>query len=259
MGLMVTDEYPETVTAAQVIAAELEPIGITVEIETLRLRHLAGPARTRATSTPSCSAGWATSTRPSSTSSSTTPTGRATTRATATRRSTSCSTQAATEVDEDARKELYDQAAKIIVDDVSYLYLYNPDVVQAWTPGLVGLRMRGGMSSRATMPSNPHSSRRIEVEQLAGGVAGQPVDVAVGRHHARQPGQADRGLERDQLLVAQLARPGVQPGPGSARPRPARGPPGACRSRRTPVAMSSPCMPSTNATPSAVARYGSSP
>src|SRR3712207_7491781 len=35
MGLMVTDQFPETVTAAQVIASQLEPIGITVEIETL--------------------------------------------------------------------------------------------------------------------------------------------------------------------------------------------------------------------------------
>lgn len=34
MGLMVTSDYPETVTAAQVIADQLEPLGITVEIQT---------------------------------------------------------------------------------------------------------------------------------------------------------------------------------------------------------------------------------
>jgi len=28
------------------------------------------------------------------------------------------------------------------VDDVSYLYLYNPDVVQAWAPGLSGYQIR---------------------------------------------------------------------------------------------------------------------
>ena len=39
-----------------------------------------------------------------------------------------------------------------------------------------------------------------------------------------------------------------------ARPRPARGPPGACRSRRRRSRASSPCMPRTYATPSAVAR-----
>ena len=49
---------------------------------------------------------------------------------------------ASTEVDKDKRKDLYDQAAKMIVDDVSYLYLYNPDVVQAWTPGLKGYTIR---------------------------------------------------------------------------------------------------------------------
>src|SRR3954453_18887052 len=35
MGLMVTDEFPESVTAAQVIASELEPIGINVNVEVL--------------------------------------------------------------------------------------------------------------------------------------------------------------------------------------------------------------------------------
>ena len=35
MNMMVTSEYPQTVTAAQVIAAELQPLGITVKIQTL--------------------------------------------------------------------------------------------------------------------------------------------------------------------------------------------------------------------------------
>ncbi len=51
-------------------------------------------------------------------------------------------TDAATETDQDARKQLYDQAAELIVDDASYIYLYNPDVVQAWTPGLSGYEIR---------------------------------------------------------------------------------------------------------------------
>lgn len=50
--------------------------------------------------------------------------------------------QAAAETDPQARKALYDQAAELIVDDVSYLYLYNPDVVQAWTAGLDGYEIR---------------------------------------------------------------------------------------------------------------------
>jgi peptide/nickel transport system substrate-binding protein len=50
--------------------------------------------------------------------------------------------QAASETDQDARKALYDQAAELIVDDASYIYLYNPDVVQAWAPGLSGYEVR---------------------------------------------------------------------------------------------------------------------
>ena len=50
--------------------------------------------------------------------------------------------EARTETDEDARKELYDEAVKIIVDEVSYAYLYNPDVVHAWSPDVSGYTVR---------------------------------------------------------------------------------------------------------------------
>jgi len=50
--------------------------------------------------------------------------------------------EAASESDQDARKALYDQAVEMIVDDASYIYLYNPDVVQAWAPGLEGYEIR---------------------------------------------------------------------------------------------------------------------
>ncbi|HWH32816.1 MAG TPA: ABC transporter substrate-binding protein, partial [Egibacteraceae bacterium] len=50
--------------------------------------------------------------------------------------------EARTETDQDARKELYDQAVKLIVDEVSYAYLYNPDVVHAWTPQVSGYTVR---------------------------------------------------------------------------------------------------------------------
>ena len=41
-----------------------------------------------------------------------------------------------------ARKSLYDQAAKIIVDQASYIYLYNPDVIQAYSTDLHGYTVR---------------------------------------------------------------------------------------------------------------------
>lgn len=40
------------------------------------------------------------------------------------------------------RKEIYDQAAQLIVDQASYLYLYQPAVVQAWSPALTGYSAR---------------------------------------------------------------------------------------------------------------------
>ncbi len=49
---------------------------------------------------------------------------------------------AAAETDEDARKDLYDQAVEMIVDDVSYLYYFNPDVVEAWSSSLEGYQVR---------------------------------------------------------------------------------------------------------------------
>ena len=43
-------------------------------------------------------------------------------------------------------------------------------------------------------------------QQLVRGMAGHAVDVAVGRHDAGDPRLADGGLEREELLVAHLAR-----------------------------------------------------
>lgn len=55
---------------------------------------------------------------------------------------------ARTEVDENARKALYDQAATIIVDEASYIYLYNPDSIDAWNPNVVGYETRGDNAVR---------------------------------------------------------------------------------------------------------------
>ncbi len=50
--------------------------------------------------------------------------------------------EARVETDQGTRKSLYDQAATIIVDEVSYAYMYNPDVVQAWRPEVEGYTVR---------------------------------------------------------------------------------------------------------------------
>jgi peptide/nickel transport system substrate-binding protein len=50
--------------------------------------------------------------------------------------------------DEAQRKGFYDQAAKQIVDDASYVYLYNPNVVQGWSSRLTGYTARADRAIR---------------------------------------------------------------------------------------------------------------
>jgi peptide/nickel transport system substrate-binding protein len=47
-----------------------------------------------------------------------------------------------TETDQQARKDDYARAATLIADEVSYIYLYNPAVLQAWSPNLTGYEAR---------------------------------------------------------------------------------------------------------------------
>jgi peptide/nickel transport system substrate-binding protein len=141
MGLMVTDEFPDSVTAARVIAGQLEPIGIDVEVEVLDFaswldRQAAGEFDALLLS-------WLGNIDPAAfyesqhlTDGPNNYQGYSNAEVDALLR------EASVTLDEDARKELYDRAAKHIVDDVSYLYLYNPDVVQAWVPGLTGYEVR---------------------------------------------------------------------------------------------------------------------
>ncbi len=62
----------------------------------------------------------------------------------------------AAETDEDARKELYDEAVELIVDEVSYLFYFNPDVVEAWSSSLEGYTVR------------PDSAVNLETVSLGG-------------------------------------------------------------------------------------------
>ena len=55
---------------------------------------------------------------------------------------------ARTETDQAARKELYAQAATIIADDASYIYLYNPSVIQVWSPTLGDYEARADRATR---------------------------------------------------------------------------------------------------------------
>jgi peptide/nickel transport system substrate-binding protein len=141
MGLMVTDEYPETVTAAQVIASQLEEVGITVEIETLDFATWLD--RQGAGDYDAFYLGWLGNLDPAAYYQEQHQTdGPNNYQGYSNPQVDQLLQQGATETEDEARKAIYDQAAQIIVDDVSYLYLYNPDVVQAWAPGLSGYQIR---------------------------------------------------------------------------------------------------------------------
>jgi peptide/nickel transport system substrate-binding protein len=141
MGLMVTDEFPETVTAAQVIASQLEPIGIEVDIQTEEFATWLD--RQGQGDFDAFMLGWIGNLDPAAYYQEQHITDGANNyQGYSNPEVDELLQQGAAETDQDARKEIYDQAAQIIVDDVSYLYLYNPDVVQAWTPGLEGYQIR---------------------------------------------------------------------------------------------------------------------
>jgi peptide/nickel transport system substrate-binding protein len=147
MDLMVTNEYPETVTAAQIIADQLSEVGITVEIRTedfntwlseqgegnfdafmlgwlgnidpddyyYAQHHSEGGFNFQGYDNPEVD---------------------------------DLLDQARQELDEDTRKELYDDAVTMIVDDASYIYFYNPDIVNAWRPEVSGYQTRADNAVR---------------------------------------------------------------------------------------------------------------
>ncbi len=141
LDMLVTSEYPETVTAAQIIADNLAPLGITVNIRTVDFatwldeqnngnfdmlmmgwlgnidpddfyyaqHHTDGTSNAQKFSNPEVDR---------------------------------LLDAGRVETDLDRRKADYAKAAGIIADQVSYLYLYNPSVIQAWTTNLSGFESR---------------------------------------------------------------------------------------------------------------------
>ncbi|UXA11609.1 ABC transporter substrate-binding protein [Mycobacterium sp. SMC-8] len=141
LDMLVTTEYPETVTAAQIIADNLAPLGITVNIRTVDFatwldeqnsgnfdmlmmgwlgnidpddfyyaqHHTDGTSNAQKFSDPEVDR---------------------------------LLDAGRVETDEAARKDAYAKAATLIADQVSYIYLYNPSVIQAWNPQLSGYEAR---------------------------------------------------------------------------------------------------------------------
>ena len=155
MGLMVTSEYPETVTAAQVIASQLEPLGITVDIQTEDFATWLD--RQGRGDFDAFMLGWLGNIDPADFYNEQHRTdGPNNYQKYSNPVTDDLLDRAGVEGDRATRKSLYDQAAQQIVDDVSYLYLYNPDAIQAWKPGITGYETRADKAvdfETVTLPS----------------------------------------------------------------------------------------------------------
>jgi peptide/nickel transport system substrate-binding protein len=141
LDMLVTSEYPETVTAAQVIADNLKPLGITVNIRTVDFATWLDEQNTG--HFDMLMMGWLGNIDPDD--------------FYYAQHHTNGSSNAQkfsnpdvdrlldagrVEVNRQARQQDYAKAATIIADQVSYIYLYNPSVIQAWAPSLSGYEAR---------------------------------------------------------------------------------------------------------------------
>ncbi|MCU1696977.1 MAG: ABC-type dipeptide transport system, periplasmic component, partial [Mycobacterium sp.] len=141
LDMLVTSEYPETVTAAQVIADNLKPLGITVNIRTVDFATWLDEQNTG--NFDMLMMGWLGNIDPDD--------------FYYAQHHTDGSSNAQkfsnpdvdrlldagrVEVNRQARQQDYAKAATIIADQVSYIYLYNPSVIQAWATNLSGYEAR---------------------------------------------------------------------------------------------------------------------
>jgi peptide/nickel transport system substrate-binding protein len=147
IDFMVSSDYPETVQAAQVIASQLEGVGIGTEIRTLDFGTWLDEQGQG--NFDMLMMGWLGNIDPddfyygqhhSE--------GGNNYQGFANAELDALLDSGRTETDQAARKDIYDQAAQIIVDEASYIYLYNPDVVQGWSPDLSGYEVRGDRAIR---------------------------------------------------------------------------------------------------------------
>lgn len=141
MDLLVTSDYPQTVTAAQVIADNLAPLGITVNIRTVDFASWLDDQNSGRFDM--LMMGWLGNIDPDDFYYAQHHTdGASNAQKFSDPRVDALLDAGRTETDHRARKQDYAQAATLIADEVSYLYLYNPAVIQAWTPALSGYQAR---------------------------------------------------------------------------------------------------------------------
>ncbi len=141
MDLLVTSEYPQTVTAAQVIADNLAPLGITTSIRTVDFATWLDEQNSG--NFDMLMMGWLGNIDPDDFYYAQHHTdGTSNAQKFSDPRVDRLLDAGRTETDRQARKDDYARAATLIADEVSYIYLYNPAVLQAWSPALTGYEAR---------------------------------------------------------------------------------------------------------------------
>jgi peptide/nickel transport system substrate-binding protein len=141
LDMLVTSEYPETVTAAQVIADNLAPLGITVNIRTVDFATWLDEQNNG--HFDMLMMGWLGNIDPDDFYYAQHHTGGSSNAQKFSNPDVDRLLDAGrVETNRDARADDYARAATTIADQVSYIFLYNPSVLQAWTPNLSGYEAR---------------------------------------------------------------------------------------------------------------------
>jgi peptide/nickel transport system substrate-binding protein len=137
LDMMATSEYPQTVTAAQIIADNLAALGITVKIRTLDFATWLDEQN--AGHFDMLMMGWLGNIDPDDFYYAQQHTGGINNAQKYSNPVVDGLLDAGrTQTNRDARAGLYARAATIIADEASYIYLYNPSVIQAWSKRLSG-------------------------------------------------------------------------------------------------------------------------
>ncbi|WP_326546186.1 ABC transporter substrate-binding protein [Mycolicibacterium sp. ND9-15] len=141
LDMLVTSEYPETVTTAQVLADNLAALGITVHIRTVDFATWLDEQNSG--NFDMLMMGWLGNIDPDDFYYAQHHTdGNSNAQRFSNPEVDRLLDAGRVETDRHARFEDYRRAATIIADEVSYIYLYNPSVIQAWVTNLSGYTAR---------------------------------------------------------------------------------------------------------------------
>lgn len=147
LDMLATSDYPETVTAAQIIASNLEPLGITVEIRQPDFSTWLDEQNSG--NFDMLMMGWLGNIDPDDFYYSQHHSdGGSNAQGYSNADVDELLDAGRVETDKDARKQIYADAATIIANECSYIYLYNPSVIQAWSPDLTGYTARADRAIR---------------------------------------------------------------------------------------------------------------